>query len=85
MNKATKIRTYLRKHPDASPIFVSKKLGVSYGYAYKIVREERGKRETVTEKAPNTPSEVKSWWRTFTRTIRVNIRLAIRKVRSWIS
>lgn len=85
MNKATKVRAYLRKHPDASPIFVSKKLGISYGYAYKIIREERGKSEAVTEEVTNTPSEVKSQWGTFARKIRVNIRLAFRKVRSWIS
>lgn len=65
-------------------------MDVSMSYAYSIAKREhnkfmRTKRETVTEEAPNTLSEVKSWWRTFTRTIRVNIRLAIRKVRSWIS
>lgn len=46
MSKAKMIRAYLKQDPDASPNTVSKMVGVSYGYAYKIVKEEQAKRAT---------------------------------------
>lgn len=45
-SKADKIRAYLKTNPDASARLVSRVLSVSYGYAYKIVREESAKRAT---------------------------------------
>lgn len=43
MNKADKIRAYVSKHPNAKPKEVAKATKSSYGYAYKIMREEEEK------------------------------------------
>ena len=45
-SKADKVRAYLKTNPDASARLIAKVLPVSYGYAYKIVREEQAKRAT---------------------------------------
>ena len=44
MTKADKVRAYLKTNPNASPTMTSKVTGVSYGYAYKIVKEEQANR-----------------------------------------
>jgi len=70
MNKADKIRAYLKQDPDANPNTVSKMVGVSYGYAYKIVKEEQAKRATaqvvnqhVTETTESLKSKRTAWQR----------------------
>lgn len=52
MTKADKVRAYLKTNPNASPTMTSKVTGVSYGYAYKIVKQEqadRARAEVVTK------------------------------------
>lgn len=51
-SKADKVRSYLKTNPDASPTMVTKAMYVSYGYAYKIVKQEQANRaraEVVTK------------------------------------
>ena len=43
-SKGDKVRLYLKTNPDASPNMVAKVTEVSYGYAYKIVKEEQANR-----------------------------------------
>lgn len=45
-SKADRVRAYLKTNPNASARLIAKVLPVSYGYAYKIVREENAKRVT---------------------------------------
>ena len=62
MTKAKMIRAYLKQDPDASPNTVSKMVGVSYGYAYKIVKEEQAKRataEAITKHVSETTESLK--------------------------
>ena len=52
MNKADTVRSYLKTNPDASPTMAAKVTGVSYGYVYKIVKQEQANRaraEVVTK------------------------------------
>ena len=46
MTKADKIRAYVSKHPNARPKEVAKATKASYGYAYKIIKEEQANRAT---------------------------------------
>ena len=70
MTKAEKVRAYLKTNPNASPTMTSKVTGVSYGYAYKIVKEEQAKRATaqvvnqhVTEATESLKPKRTAWQR----------------------
>lgn len=79
-SKADKIREYLKLNPDASPRMVSKVLSVSYGYAYKITKEENAKRitaEVVTRHVKETT--VSSKPKRTTRKLRVCWKRLVKK------
>ena len=81
MTKAKMIRAYLKQDPDASPNTVSKMVGVSYGYAYKIVKEEQTKRVTarvINEHVTETTKTLKPKRTAWQRLIR---KLTVRWVR----
>jgi hypothetical protein len=80
MTKAKMIRAYLKQDPDASPNTVSKMVGVSYGYAYKIVKEEQAKRataEAITKHVEETTASSKP--KRTTRKLRVCWKRLVKK------
>ena len=85
MTKADKVRAYLKTNPNASPTMTAKVTKVSYGYAYKIVKEEQAKRataEVVTQHVNETTDTIRperTAWQKLTRSLRACWKRSVKK------